>query len=136
MAKGKKQARRADRWQAQGRSLGSILGETGYLWPSIALVLIAAGVFFWWIMRSADGNTPVTTDVTAPPEGASMATTEPPLTPTPRAFAFGRANACQAGPRFGPQFGFQPGSALIGTSVRATSASCSLTRRLAGSNSP
>ena len=36
-----------------GRSLGSILGETGYFWPGIgALVLIPAALFFWWIMRS------------------------------------------------------------------------------------
>ena len=53
MATGNKKAKKSSAGPAQGRSLSSILGETGYLWPAIgALVLLASGLFFWWIMRS------------------------------------------------------------------------------------
>ena len=54
MATDKKKAKKQSAGPVQGRSLSSILGETGYLWPAIgALVLLAAGLFFWWIMRGA-----------------------------------------------------------------------------------
>lgn len=103
-----------------GRSLGSILGETGYFWPGIgALVLIAAALFFWWIMRSApvaDTATPAVDPAAAPAEMTPVAA-ESTIAPTPRSFVTGRANTCQAGPRFATAFGFQSGNALIGTSV-------------------
>lgn len=117
MAKSKKKAKKQTGKQAQGRSLGSVLGETGYLWPSIgALALVAAVAFFWWIMRTPvdDGTAGAAeTPTAAAPSSAGVEEAA-----TPRTFQFGSAGYCQAGPAFAAAFGFEPGRALIGTSVR------------------
>ncbi len=109
--------------QTNGRGSGTGLGKRGYLFATTAGVVLVV-LIFWWIMRGVGSDTAgsssgaVTESVTrtVTPEAAGEVDTPAP-TATQRVFTFGRANYCQAGPRFGPQFGFEPGKALIGTSV-------------------